>query len=134
MFIPYPKVALYIASGPDGDDEKKHLFVIITAPVSKKDDDILMVNFSTVYDGAHYDEACIVEPGEHKFIKQKSFVYYKFARIESAKDIEKLINNKSISVHQESISDDLFNKITSGLLTSDEVSQDILDFYKSRVK
>lgn len=128
MFIPYPKVTLYIESGPSG----KHLFVIITAP-TKSCDNILLVNFTSIYEGAHYDPACVVEPGEHSFITKKSYVLYNKAMIRSAKEIERKITEKKIFVHRESVSKDLFIKIVAGILTSKEIPTEIIDFYNSRV-
>jgi hypothetical protein len=128
VFIPYPKVALYIESGPSG----KHLFVIVTAP-TKSCDDILLLNFTSIYEGAHFDPACVVEPGEHPFITKKSYVFYNKAMIRSSKEIELKIRENKISIHSKSVSQDLFNKIIAGISTSKEIPTEIIDFYDSRV-
>ncbi len=72
-------------SGPDHDPDRMHLFVVLTDPLCNFDDGIrkvLLVSLSSIHDDLYHDSACILEPGEHPFVKRDSYVVYQKARID----------------------------------------------------
>ena len=74
---------LLMPSGPDGD----HLFIVLNDPKVfagyGPNPHVLLVNLSTVpQDGVHYDSTCVLEPGCHPFVKAKSYIVYRSARID----------------------------------------------------
>lgn len=94
MFIPFKKATLLIPSSPDNLRDVKHLFIILTnPPTSEKQAKVLLVNVSTVYNNHVFDDACIIEAGEHTFIKRRSFIHYRYARIEEASMLIKKVKS-----------------------------------------
>lgn len=83
--------ALLIPSGPRGEN---HLFIVLNDPRPFPGYGaipcIVLVNVSTVREGAEIDPTCIFEPGCHPFVKQKSFAVYRSARVEPAARVAKL--------------------------------------------
>ena len=70
-------------SGPDGD----HLFIVLNDPKVfagyGPNAQVLLVNLSTVpRDGVHYDSTCVLDPVCHPFVKAKSYIVYRGARID----------------------------------------------------
>jgi len=69
---------------PDSDD---HLWVVISDP-NVDPSRVVIVCFLSHQ--PHYDQACVLEPGDHPFIKHPTCVNYPDARIESAALLERL--------------------------------------------
>ena len=65
---------LLVPSGPTG----KHLFIVLCDPVVLPgygpQSCVLMASVSTVRTEIPYDETCVLEPGCHPFITQRSYV------------------------------------------------------------
>lgn len=128
--FPMPRVALLIESSPTPNTNIKHLFVLITG-VTKQDDRVLLVNFSSIKNGVPHDASCELNTGDHPFITQPTYIPYSRAIIESWAKIKYKIENKEIKL-KETLSEDIFEKIILGLLSSDQVPKGILKFYNSR--
>ncbi|MCP8346652.1 hypothetical protein DN387_00175 [Pseudomonas sp. FBF18] len=70
---------LFILTGPT-----HHLHVVMNDPVhcgELNDMSVLVVNFSTVQNGAFHDPACVLQAGCHPFITRESFVFYRGATV-----------------------------------------------------
>ena len=129
MFIPFKKVTLLIPSSPDNLRDVKHLFIILTnPPSSEKQAKVLLVNVSTVYNNHVFDDACIIEAGEHPFIKRRSFIDYRYARIEEASMLIKKVKSGEFIAH-ESMSEGLYTKIVNGLFKSKFIATKFQEFY-----
>ena len=81
-----PGGTLIIPSGPKG----KHFFIILNKP---KDfagyiNSSVLVNVSSIRN-APYDNTCILEPGSHPFIKQRSYIAYRHARVDREESLIK---------------------------------------------
>lgn len=128
MFIPFKKATLLIPSSPNNLKDTKHLFIILNNPSQSKPQKCLLVNISTIRNSIMFDSACIIEPGEHKFIKKRSFVFYRFAKIIEAKELIKKVKSGEFIAH-ESISEELYKKIVDGLFKSKFLAPKYKDFY-----
>lgn len=73
LYQPFEGGTLLIPSGPIGH----HLFVVATRPCLEQN--VALVNIA----GRTPDPTCILQAGDHEFIKKPSWVYYRRARIES---------------------------------------------------
>ena len=64
--------AFLVPSGPD-----KHLYVVVT----DEDDNgmHILLNVTSIDPDIAHDPTCCLEPGEHKFIKHRSYIAYGFA-------------------------------------------------------
>jgi len=120
----HPKVGecLLIDSGPIG----KHLFVLVLDKQINKKVHILSVPICTARDSARIDESCMIQPGEHTFIKDESFVEYRNARIDPVDSLLERVNEKTFIPH-DSASQELIAKIIDGLKISKEVKRHIKD-------
>lgn len=76
IYNPSEGSTLLIPSGP-----KHHLFIVLTKPCRLGR--VSMVNITSVIPGTTYDQTCVLQPGEHNFIRRLSYVYYRKARVES---------------------------------------------------
>ncbi|MGR3984843.1 MAG: hypothetical protein OD817_06265 [Gammaproteobacteria bacterium] len=90
-----------------------HLFVILTDPDGPRRE-VILVSISSVRPGRQYDDTCIVEKGEHEFIKRRSFVSYKSCRQRSATDLERGVKNGRF-IDKGCINAELFARIIDGV-------------------
>jgi len=87
-----PGACLMIPSGSAGE----HLFTVVLDPEIIEgygtEPQVLIVSFTSIKDGAPYDDACEVSPGEHPFITRRSYAYYREPRLEPAAKVEAMVN------------------------------------------
>ena len=136
MFLPFPGATLLIPSGPDDDPDRMHLFVVLTNPYDDTGDGVqrvLLVSLSTVYDDKYHDPACVLEAGDHRFVKNKSFVVYAKARIEEANKLTEGVRKSLLQPH-ERVSEAVLVKIRQGLESSEHTTPRVLKFYESSPK
>jgi hypothetical protein len=95
-----------------------HLWIIISDPTQNKDK-IIIVNVSTWRDKAliFNDPSCILKKGEHSFVKQKSYIYYKEAIITSEVSLEAGFNG-GVLTPSEDCSSLLLERILMGAADS----------------
>ena len=77
---------------PSAPNDLKHLHVILNDPIDLRQmgyapDSCLLVGVSTVPASAPFDNTCVLQPVDHTFLTSKSFVYYKYIRMERAGDL-----------------------------------------------
>lgn len=115
-YIPYRGSALLIPSGTSNSPDQKHLFVVITdkCPANRH----LLVNISTIKDGAHFDPACIVEAGQHSFVTARSYVVYRLARTDHVDHLAKKVDGW-VFRQKEDVSAELLDRMCDGVLQSD---------------
>ena len=113
---------LLIPSGTQSDPNKRHLFVLLTDACALRMH--LLVSLSRVKEGVHFDPACVFEPGEHRFVKERSFAAYRLARIDLA---EKLI--KHVEAWDFTPKDDMQPQLVERMCAGIEAS----DFVAARV-
>lgn len=96
--------------------EVKHLYVLISQenPGPRN----LLVSVTSIREGVFYDDACVINAGEHPFIKHPSYVYYNEPINAGRRHIEKQTEAGSW-IRREDVSDELFSRITDGLTKSD---------------
>ena len=109
-----PGSTLIIPSGPVG----KHLFIILNKP---KDfagyvNSSVLVNVSSIRN-APYDYTCILEPGSHPFIKHRSFVAYRHARVDREESLIQKVSASLFTPH-EPLDDKLLKRVKTGLYDS----------------
>lgn len=117
---------LFIASGPSGD----HLFVTAFDPKKIHGhgicDQILLVPFCSVHPSGKHDNACVVQPGEHIFVKHESYMDYRNSRIESVDHIKSCVDNGTIKTYTPT-DKILLLRIQQGLADSKRVPRHIKD-------
>lgn len=127
-FKPYRKGTILAPSG-----RAEHLHIICNDPVFYPINDcfcVLAVNISSLKDGVPHDPTCILQRGDHDFIKHDSYVVYERAVIWRVDNIIRKYDNGEIRARQD-ISEHVFNKILLGFEISDETEPRTLKFCKS---
>jgi hypothetical protein len=95
-----------------------HLWVVVSLP----DDDgaVALVNF-TGWRSRLDDENCVIQPGEHPFVKKMTIVEYRRARVFSPAHQKAFIDSVLCKPHVP-VSARLLDKIQQGALRSDLTS------------
>lgn len=105
---------------------QNHLFIIILEPQGAIRNTIV-VNIET-YNSKKQDDTTILEPGEHDFIVERSYVNYRRARIRSFDDLEDLVRNGKAKPYSP-LKDNLFHKVCEGILKSIFTPYEVKELY-----
>jgi hypothetical protein len=97
--------------GLTGDD--RHVWVVISAPDRFPDDDVIVVNITTIYQGAPYDSACVLYNGDHPTVKHDSYIRYQSAVGFTAQRIQSAVTAGAIII-LESIEQSVLDRIRLG--------------------
>jgi len=91
-----------------------HLYVIISSPFGNPEK-VIIVNLTTWRDRAIElnDESCVVNSGEHGFVKTKSYIYYREAKEPLIENLQEAMR-KGLITPLENCSADLLSKILLG--------------------
>jgi hypothetical protein len=120
VFIPLPKATLLVATPKQGNQNLKHLFIILTEPV---DGVVITVNLSSCKT-SFYDNSCLLDKNDHSFIKHKSYIVYHRA------EILKITQLENMTIRQlEQVTDDVFSRIVGGLLKSRQTPNKVKKFF-----
>jgi hypothetical protein len=113
-------------SGPLADPERKHLWVVLTDPCPQQSN--LLVSICSLRPDRFHDPACVIEAGEHPRISHKSWVEYRRSHIARA---GALVNGEKAWLYKQDapVCDELFERITTGLLRSDHVPERVKRYY-----
>ena len=129
MFFVVKRATLLMASGPANDIGRKHLFICVTDAVGAAKE-TLIVPIQSHRANITNDGACVLHVGDHPFIKHKSVVSYRDAKIvEEAK----LMNGvkAGLFVPREAIDTAVFARVCYGLEQSQFVAPKFLAFYNA---
>lgn len=130
LFLPLKRATLLIPSGPQGDQDRKHLFILPTDPHADEagKNCVLMVSLSSVRPGMPHDPTCILYAGDHSFVKHDSYVVYQKARLEEADKVLRGVKNGQL-VPQDPMDGAVFARICKGLEDSRLTPAKLLTFY-----
>ncbi|CDL79283.1 conserved hypothetical protein [Xenorhabdus cabanillasii JM26] len=88
----------------------------------------LAVNLTTIYPDIQYDDTCILNIGDHPFVKHRSYIFYKKAELLGVGTVTSQIIAGDIRV-SEPCYDDVFDRILKGFNISSHVAPKIRKFY-----
>ncbi len=125
LYFPIKRGTLLIPSGTEYAPNKKHLFVILTAPQGTEQE-FLLVNIASRIEP--HDKACLLSLGDHSFITRPSYVSYRHAIILTAKQIMDGVRDGKF-IHKDCINENVFSRICQGLLMSKFVAPNKLQFF-----
>ena len=91
---------------------EQHLWAIISDP-KQSNNEIVIVNFTTYKNKGYEDTSCIVEVGEHPFITNKSYIFYRRSRIVDLSKLELFYRTSELKP-QDRLSPELLEKIRVG--------------------
>lgn len=84
---------------------------------------------TTLYPQKSFDDACILNIGDHDFIKHQSYLLYRMADTIKANKITKYVD-KNFYIPKADFSPKVFNRITDGLYNSDNTRNRIIEYAK----
>lgn len=109
-----------------------HLFIICSDPVyypKLAKECYLAVNVTSIKPEIEHDPACILDVGDHPFIRHPSYIYYKKADIWGLVTTSQSIANGDINIHNP-CEDHLFNRVLSGFEISEFVKPTVMSFFR----
>ena len=130
LFVPVRRATLAIPSGPRGDPNREHLHILLTDPCGQERM-ILMVSACSVRPGLPHDGTCYLHPGDHEFIRHRSYIYYAMAQIQPERKIEAGIRTGDFR-GQATMPDEVMARICQGLMDSPHTKPSIKAFYQAR--
>lgn len=92
-----------------------HLWIILSDP-SVDPDQVVIVNFTT--HTVEEEQDCVVQKGEHPFVKHKTAVRYRDAKIVSSSVLAKLLKAHQLKSHKP-LSHNLLQRVRAGASKSD---------------
>jgi hypothetical protein len=110
---------LLVPSGPD-----QHLFIVCndTCKLGLN----LLVNISSYYDGC--DKTCLLDEGDHPFVKHLSYVFYARAILSHAAQIDRGLNGKILKPQPDMI-EEVFRRVEAGITVSPDTPGNILKYF-----
>ncbi len=85
-----------------------------------------MVNISSHYYGS--DDTCLLNVGDHPFIRHTSFVFYAEAKIAKTARIQSGFEQGKLT-RQPDLADDVFDRVAAGITVSPDTPQNILRYF-----
>jgi len=124
---PCAGATLLMPSGNDGD----HLYIVLNDPQTFESYGrhacVVLVNLSSVREGMPYDETCVLEASAHPFVRHRSFVFYRNARVEQESHILQLTQRGLFKPHVP-VSVEVFQRIKAGLFDSPHTKREFKRF------
>lgn len=104
---------------PLSGNGKRHLRIVITD--SNEQNEFLTVAVDTLRSSSQ-DKSCIIEQGEHPFIKTRSFVNYHYARVLNFTQVFNGLQ-KGVFIRKEDVSEELLKRIQDGAKKSNRLNR-----------
>jgi len=120
QYQPYRKGTVLARTGPCD-----HLHIVCNDPVYYPVNDcycVLVVNVSSIKAGVPHDSACILNAGDHAFVKHPSYVVYAEAVIWQVDNIVRKQASGELKIHAD-VPEVTFSRILDGFDISDQVSR-----------
>lgn len=99
-----------------------HLHVVVLGPVVLPGygsrPQIVAVPICTLRLGIPHDDACVLSPGAHPFVKVDSYISYRHACVESEDHAVAMLAKGVWTVHEASCSPDVLQRVVDGLCRS----------------
>ena len=87
----------------------------------------LLVNISSFYDGC--DRTCLLDVGDHPFVKHLSYVFYAQAKISKADQIQRGFNN-NVLIPQPDMAIQVFKRVEAGITVSPDTPGNVLKYFR----
>ena len=110
-------------------DGGTHLHILLNNPGKHTDDRILLVNITSCRPGRQHDDACLLQPGDHPFVRHPSHISYQHAVTVKMRDLVQGVTSNKFTP-KEPVTRDLLARICTGLCASRYSAPHIMDFYK----
>lgn len=126
-YVAHKQATLLIPSGPS---DGMHLYVIMTDAC--RDNQHLLISISTIRKNKYFDDTCTINIGEHSFITDDSYVYYKEPLLRKSESISKCIDG-CYFIEKEDINAPVFQLICNGIARSKFTPKWAEDYYNANM-
>lgn len=116
---------LLIPSGPLEDQNRRHLHVVCTDPCAAGNQIIVSI---TTWTNDLCDDACILEAHEHEFLRHKSYVLYRKARIEAASTLDNGVA-QGLFMTRAPMNGQTFLRIKNGICRSKQTPRKVKKYF-----
>lgn len=126
----YRKGTLLMLSGAGN-----HLHVVMNDPVffpEKGYEAVLLVNISSVKPNARFDNTCLIQAGEHPFVRHASYISYADAVVKNSEDLDQFVMQGEV-IPRDAISEALYERVLNGFTSSPRVTCKIKRFIKHHI-
>lgn len=99
-----------------------HLHIVLNDPAPcpfKGCDCVVLVAISSVRPGKPIDPSCLLDVGDHPFIRHQSYVVYADARVYNAERVQQGVDAGDFQPH-DTMSLDAFQRVIDGLVTGQD--------------
>jgi hypothetical protein len=86
----------------------------------------LLVNISSYYDGC--DDTCVLNFGDHDFVRHASYVFYAEALIMKASGIKNGFDSGALTPNK-ALQDTVFDRVISGINKSPDTPANIMKYF-----
>lgn len=93
---------------------------------------LLIVSVTTFREGKPHDPSCFMNPGDHSFIRRKSYIPFQFAKVRTNADLDNLLSNGRIILEDDQISDAVLQRIHLGAAVSEFIPLRFVDLLRSQ--
>ncbi len=112
---------------PSGPQDHSHLFVMVLGPIQipsyGSQPHVAMVSATTIRPNIPYDNACVLNPGDHPFIQHPSYIAYRWMRFDPSTHVDRMVQTNSWKPHQD-CSQALTQKIIDGVCLSKQTPRE----------
>jgi hypothetical protein len=128
-FQPLKKATLLMPSGPRDDPERLHLWVVLTDPCALEAN--IIVSLCTLHQDRYHDPSCVLEAGEHRRIKVRSWANYRLAR---AVHSNNLVKGEAAWLYRidAPVSDAVYERLCAGLLASEHTAIRLRRYFEGK--
>ena len=122
---PYRKGTVLAPSGP-----VDHLHIVCSDPIYSAEhgcEVVLVVNVSSVPATGPYDNSCILDAGEHVFIRHESYLVYSRADLWRCPTISDKVDSGEYRTHDD-VSDSVIQKVMDGFMRSERTPFKVIRF------
>lgn len=119
-YLPYEMAGLLMPY-----NDAPHLFAVMNDPCPEGLCLVLMI--TSVKERRYYDPTCVLNVGDHPFIRHPSWVAYRIADMPRANHIGNMVDKK-LFVVKEDWDAAVFNRIASGIYNSDEAKLGVIKY------
>ena len=113
---------LLVAKHPDATP---HLWILVTDPDANGD--VVIVNVTDFRN--HSDQTIVLKEGDHPFIRKDSVVLYSDSQVVTVSSLMNALNSRlGICSQRECCSEQLLQRIRSGIFASDFTPNKIIEF------
>ena len=125
-YRPVRKAGLLIPTGTYNAPDALHLHFILTDRCSHGMH--LLGSVASIRRGKFHDPTVIIEPGDHPFITQRSYVIYRRFLVQKAAHLTTCVDGMVYQKH-DPISEDLWERICDGIEDSEFTPGFVLDYW-----